>query len=376
MNPMLENIKRIPEIIEENVTVLDRNIRHSFSHHDLLNIKEIVLTGCGDSFFAPIAAKYAFQRFAGVKTVSLPAMEAGRYYLLDNRSPFVKNPLVLAISVSGEVSRTVEALLIAKEKGCSTVAVTGNLESSLAQGADYVIDGSIPVMEHRSPGIISYRMSYLILLLFAIHLAEVRGTMLMSEADALRKELVHAAKLAARTIEVCSPVAKKMAKEMIDEKYFVFVSDGPGIATAEFSAAKIIEATGNIAKAQNTEEYAHLQYFETANPATPTFLISSGRRGLGRSVEISEIMKRVGRKVIFVSNDKEQNEVQNADYYLSVAGDLREEFAPLVNPIGCELFSAFLAENQGSTYFRKNRKEYQMGNGIRESRVEKIKDLI
>lgn len=375
MNPMIENLSSLSQLIREKVPELDKQIRHSFSHHDLLNIKQIVLTGCGDSYFASTLAKYSFKRFSNVNTLALPSMEAGRYYIKDVSSPYVNNPFVMATSVSGEVSRTIEALAIANDKGCYTVAVTGNLTSSLAKNADKLIEISLPSSEHNSPGITSYRMSSLALILFSIHLAEVHGRILMSEADKLRRELINLSDYIEKTIVKSEPIAKQMVSELSDHKYFEFVSDGPGMATAEFSAAKIIEATGCVGLAQDTEEWAHLQYFEDFQRAIPTFLISSGQRGFDRLNEIARVMKRIGRKVILISTEEEMKKFSEFDYFLPVVGDCHDEFRPIHNPIGCELFAAYLSEKLDKSYFRRGTLGYEEGNGIRDSLIVNCKDL-
>lgn len=372
---MYENIKSIPGLINEKIPTIDKQIRQLFSHHELLNIKEILLTGCGDSYFASEAAKYAFQRFAGIRTYALPSMEAGRYYLIDNKSSFVKNPMVIAISVSGEVSRTVEALKIAKGTECFTVAITGNPNSKLAEFADRIIDGSLPPSKNHSPGVASFRMSMLILLLFSIHLAEVRGKILMSFGDKLRKELLDISEYVNETIESCSPIADELAKVFMKDGYFVFVSDGPGKSTADFSAAKLIEATGLIGLSQETEEWCHLQYFDDIDEGPPSFLICSGKRGLNRVKEVIKVMKRVNRNVILVSTKLEASNIQGFDHFLPICGDVRDEFRPLIDAVACELFAASLSEKLNRNYFRQGKKNFKIGNGIRESEIMEFRDL-
>ena len=82
--------------------------------------------------------------------------------------------------------------------------------------------------------------------------------------------------------------SRELATAVADQKNFVFVGDGPNYATALFSAAKVIEAAGRHAMGQDTEEWAHLQYFVNVDPATPTFIISPAGRGHGRAAELVE----------------------------------------------------------------------------------------
>ncbi|MEZ4707109.1 MAG: hypothetical protein R3A44_07890 [Caldilineaceae bacterium] len=51
---------------------------------------------------------------------------------------------------------------------------------------------------------------------------------------------------------------------------------GPNYPTALFSAAKVLEAAGRHAMGQETEEWAHLQYFVNTDPATPLYHFPAG----------------------------------------------------------------------------------------------------
>ncbi len=62
MSEMQKQIESLPALIREQVPVLDMRVRAAFTHAELLAVKEIVLTGCGDSYFAGLGARHFFQR--------------------------------------------------------------------------------------------------------------------------------------------------------------------------------------------------------------------------------------------------------------------------------------------------------------------------
>ncbi|MFN8593378.1 MAG: hypothetical protein U0031_18125 [Thermomicrobiales bacterium] len=130
-----------------------------------------------------------------------------------------------------------------------------------------------------APGVRSYRVSLMMLYLLAIHLAEVNGRITQDRANELRQELRGTAESIAATIEAIRKPARDLAAAVANEKNFVFVGDGPNYATALFSAAKVIESAGRHAMGQDTEEWAHLQYFVNTDPSTPTFMISPASAG-------------------------------------------------------------------------------------------------
>jgi glucosamine 6-phosphate synthetase-like amidotransferase/phosphosugar isomerase protein len=122
---------------------------------------------------------------------------------------------------------------------------------------------------------------------------------------------------------------------------------------------------------QDTEEWAHLQYFVNTDPSTPTFLISPNRRGHARMAELVEVMKRIGRTVVAVVPEGDTAIAGGADWVLPVVGDVPEIFSPMVYAVAGELFSAHLSQAIGEPPFRAFSGAYSegAGNTIRTSTV-------
>jgi glucosamine--fructose-6-phosphate aminotransferase (isomerizing) len=371
-NTMTAQVESLPDLIRAEFNTLDSRVRLLLDHNDCLSIKRIVITGCGDSYMAGLAAELAFERLAGIPTEPMTAMQAARYGLLYQPRMFPRNPLVVGISVSGTVARTREAVAIARAEGALTVALTANPQAPLAQAAEKMLDCRVPDFAF-APGVRSYRVSLLALYLLAIRLAEVAGRLNQDEANGLRRELKNSADAIEATIAAVRDQARALAEATAAQKMFVFIGDGPNLATAQFSAAKVIEAAGRHALGQETEEWAHLQYFVNVETQTPTFLISPGGRGHGRAAELVEPIKRVGRLLAAVVPAGDKAIAPQADWVLPVVGQVREIFTPMVYPVAGELFAAYLAEITGEPFFRGFSGPYSVEeagrNTIRNSRV-------
>lgn len=80
----------------------------------------IYFVGCGDSYFCGLAARYATELFTGIPTEALESLEFSRYAV--RTAP--PGSLVVAVSNSGDVARTVEALKFARQAGLRAVGVT------------------------------------------------------------------------------------------------------------------------------------------------------------------------------------------------------------------------------------------------------------
>lgn len=374
-NAMIAQVESLPDLIRSEFKDLDARARTVLTHDELLSTKRVVITGCGDSHMAGVATELAFEQIAGIPTEPMRAMTAARYAAPYLPQMFPLNPLVLGISVSGTVTRTREAVKLAGERGARTIAITGNPDSPLAGVAQKILDCRIPDFAW-APGVRSYRISLLALLLLAIRLGEVNERYSQGDANAMREELKNTADAIEATIEAVNDRTRELAEQFAEYGNFVFVGDGPNFATAMFGAAKVIEAAGKHAMGQDTEEWAHLQYFTSIDPNTPTFVISPGYRGHNRMAEVVDPMKRVRRSIVAVVPDGDEVIAPDADYVLPVAGSVREAFTPMVYPIASELFAAHLSDVIGEPFFRTENDDYDEGNDIRVSAVvESLADL-
>ena len=357
---IVAQVKSLPELIRSEFETLDMRVRRLMNHNECLSVKRIVITGCGDSHMAGLAAELAFEQIAGIPTEPMTAMQAARYGTPHFEKLFPRNPLTIGISVSGTVARTREALALARNEGALTVAVTANPDSPLAAAAERVFDCTVPDFAP-APGIRSYRVSLLVLYLLAIRLAEVSGRLTQDQAGQMREQLKGTADAIAATIQAVEERTRELATAVAEQTNFVFVGDGPNYATALFSAAKVIEAAGRHAMGQDTEEWAHLQYFVNVDPATPTFIISPGGRGHGRAAELVEVMRRIGRTVIAVVPEGDEQIATGADWVLPVVGEVSEVFSPMVYAVAGELFSAYLAQAVDEPPFRGFADVYKPG---------------
>lgn len=367
-NPMLAQVYSLPDMIRTEFETLDHRVRLLMNHEECLAVKRIIITGCGDSHMAGVAAELAFEQIAGIATEPMRANEAGRYASPYARSDIPNNPLVLGISVSGGVARTREAVQLFRKQKLPTVGITGNPDSPLANEADKVLDCTIPEFEF-APGVRSYRMSLLALYLLAIRLGEVQDRYSQAEAKQWRQKLLATADAIEATIAAVDDKTRALAATLAGEKHYVFVGDGPNFATAMFGAAKVIEAAGVHAMGQESEEWAHLQYFTAIENQTPTFVISPGYRGHNRVGELMEPLQRIGRTSIAIVPQGDDIVGPHATHVLPVTGDIPEAFTPMVYAVATELFAAHLADAMGEPFFRREHAAYAAGNDIRVTKI-------
>lgn len=355
-SPMHQQIDTLPQLLRDIAGPFDASARATFDFELCRSVKRIYLVGCGDSYHAPVGAELAFHQLTGVPTQAVSALTFSRYLVgfLPDTGP--QTNLVIAVSVSGVVSRTIEALRLARQAGAVGVALTGAPDAPLAQSAEKVFQTTVPPLPDELagmvvPGVRSYLASQVALVSAAIRIGEVRGHLTTAEADARRVELVGLAGALEATIAACEPVARDLMAQWADIPEFVYVGAGPLYGAAMFSAAKMLEASGDPAMAQETEEWAHLQYF-SARPDTPTVLLSAADRDADRMAEVARAAQAIGRRTVGVLPAGEEAIAAYVDHVLPVQGAVPEIFAPLVYSVPGELLAAERAAAIGAAYFR------------------------
>jgi fructoselysine-6-P-deglycase FrlB-like protein len=244
--------------------------------HDLLDgpaPPRIYLVGCGDSHYAGIAARHAFETWSGIQTEALPALEFSRYAV--EHAP--AGAWAVCVSNSGKVVRTVEAATAARARGLRAIGVTYDVESRLAGAADVTLAYRYDDPGF-GPGTISYVASLGALYALAAHAAELSGR--PASLDAVEAQ----ADATAAAIELSGPLAERLGRETPLETKIDVVGGGPSLGTALFGRAKLIEAGRARGGAHELEEWAHEEFFCTG-PGTTTIVVAPPGASHDRAAE-------------------------------------------------------------------------------------------
>jgi len=355
-SPMHQQVDTLPQLLRDVIQPFDESARNTFNFELCTSVKRIILTGCGDSHHAPVGAELAFNQLAGVPTQAFQAMTFSHYHASFLADTGPNTNMVIAVSVSGKVQRTIEALKLGIKAGATGIALTGNPEGGLAQAADTVFQTTVPPLPDELagmivPGVRSYLASQVALYSAAIRIGEVRGHLTTPQADEYRTELAALADIMEATIQKCEPICKELVEQWSDATEFVYVGVGPTYGVAMFSAAKMLEASGDPSMAQETEEWSHLQYF-AAQQDTPTILLSANGVDASRATEVAYAMNRIGRRTAAILPESEEKIAQLVDTVLPIVGDVRECFYPIVASIPGEILAAERAEAINAEYFQ------------------------
>ncbi len=360
---MRDQIMSQPALLRDIVEPAAQKVADALCDVKPQHWQAIYTAGCGDSFYAGLACEMAFARFCRLPVKALAAMPFARYEA--DQAPTSAG--LFGISNSGQVARSIEAVALARAAGLDTVAVTGNVESGIAREAAATVTVPIAPMG-RAPGIRSYTVQLVSLLLCAIRVGELRQVLSAAEADRWRQRLVEVADCMAATIEAVDAPAREAAERFSEHEDWVFLGSGPNYATALFSAAKLVESCGTNAWGQDIEEWGHIQFFDSRE-ATPTCLIVPPGRSLDRALELLPHVKAVGRRTLVIAHGDPASLPVAVDTFLPVPQPVPELFAPLVYCLAGELLAYHLAEARQSQFFQPTGGVSGAGDRLRESRV-------
>jgi glutamine---fructose-6-phosphate transaminase (isomerizing) len=362
--PMYDEILKRPACIRENLEVLDGLVRATLPRDACRQWTRVLLTGCGDSFYAGLASELAFETWTALPVDVQPSLSGARYAIPAMAAPAV----VFSVSHSGRVSRTIETAALARSHGLDTVAVSGNPESPITREARWVLAHRLQ-SSGQTPGVRSYTQAQLLLFLSAVYIGECRGVLSAGQAAALKDAMRFTADILDASLKETDRQTRLLAEMWSDASQYLLIGGGPSYATALFSAAKLVEACGVNAVAQELEEWAHIQFFLKA-PRLPTLLIAPPGRCLDRAVELAGVIEGLHGLVAIVGAQDNAVLKAHTPYYFGIDGRVKEALSPLLTSMPAELLACHLAYRQDERFFRADGRGTGVGRGrITDSRI-------
>ncbi|MEO6577883.1 MAG: SIS domain-containing protein [Candidatus Limnocylindria bacterium] len=249
----------------------------------------IVLTGCGDSYYAAIALRGLLEAAAGVPVLAVPAMEAVTF----PSALATPRALVVGISVSGKVESTIQAVTEHRGRGGATASISAHADSDLGLAADARIATGFRGTPGPVPGTANYLGSMLGLVAIAAELADRERTPAVTDAAVI-------AALHALDEVVATGRGRASAEAATLEPPFFSIGSGPDYGTAWFGVAKFIEAAATVGVAQDLEEWAHEQYF-TTRPGTTVFVHATTPAVVERARRVAGSVVKVGGRLVTIA---------------------------------------------------------------------------
>ncbi len=303
----------------------------------------VYLVGCGDSHYAGLATRFAFERWSGVPTEALESLEFSRYAV--HSAP--PDALVIAVSNSGRVVRTVECARVASERGIASLGLTYNPASPLADAARMLLAWTYQDVGF-GPGTLSYLASLVGLYAVAVRLGQLNGRLDERQAAGILGAIAASGDDVAATIDANAQPSSEVASRLTGDGLVCILGGGPNYATALFGMAKFIETAAYPAVGQELEEWAHEQYFCT-RAGTTTFVLAPSGASVDRAREQLQAVRDMDGQGIAICAADDAATSQLADAVLPVQLPSDELLSPLVTPLPLELVALAFAQRLGRT---------------------------
>ena len=371
-SPLLEQIRNsVKDIntIAANETL--QYIENCIPRDAIKDTSNVLITGCGDSYCAAIAAKPVFENaetststgmVPGTPTKALRNIDFTRYYsTYDGWNVLTsERNLLCAISISGSPARPNEAALRIKEHGGKSVAFTANPDGKLAGNCDYVIPMTLPDYE-LAPNVTSYYSSMFSLMMFGLYMSVSKNQISIEEAEECRKQLLayvnsYDDECMERLSKQAFELAKKWEEDGVDN--MDFIGDGPDYATAFFGSAKMVESFGGLTTNDDSEQWCHINFFIKDTDHIGTFIIANSEsKAFSRELETIRIACNLRKHVAVISDADESLFPENVIVF-KVPKAKRIWMHPLMEHIPMDFVAGYIGCWRGHQPFRNGEEPF------------------
>jgi glucosamine--fructose-6-phosphate aminotransferase (isomerizing) len=350
---MLREVAMQPDFVKTNIDVMLADMRKMVASRDPGTLEHGFMIGCGDSYCAALAARQYMMKATGKFVEPVEALEFSRYLVGD----LPKNSFVFGVSNSGTVSRTIEGVRLARDKGAWTFAVTVSADNKLAQTAETLIrvnaTPNIKVLPNGTkvvtPGSITYTASMLGLFVAAIAIGERLGNLDAAKSKQMVADLHATAAAMAVADKSVLPLATEIAPTFTADRQTVILGAGPNYATAYFGMAKWFEGLTRPAHLSQLEEWAHEHYFMTGEK-TDTIIILPPGPGRERGLEQARAAREMGSRVIIIGETGDAECEAASDIYFAMPAGIPESLTPFVYKLPFEYLSCEVSRLQNIAF--------------------------
>ena len=304
----------------------------------LLHAKRIVIVACGTSWHAGLIGKQLIESFCRIP-VEVEYASEFRY-----RNPVVtKDDVVIAISQSGETADTLAAVQLAKERGAFIYGICNAIGSSIPRATDtgtYIHVGpEIGVASTKA-----FTGQVTVLTMFALALAEAKGTIPRDEYLAVARELSRVPEMIEQVLKSNDLVAD-LARTFTYARNFLYLGRGYSYPVALEGALKLKEISYIHAEGYPAAEMKHGP-IALIDSDMPVVAIATHNAMYEKVLSnIQEIKARQGRVIALVTKGDETIS-KIADRVIELP-DCMECLEPLVATIPLQLLAYHIAVCKG-----------------------------
>src|SRR6266481_2946778 len=315
------------------------------SQSELRTLAKINVAACGTSWHAALAGKFMIEHLARLP-VEVDYASEWRY-----RNPILgADSLTMLISQSGETADTIAAQREARARGSKTIAISnvvGSMITREAQGTIYTRAGpEIGVASTKA-----FTAQLTALYLFALYLAQVRGTLSHKQVRDCVADLTllpgKLEKLLTREEE-----CEALAKEYVRAKDFLFLGRGIHYPIALEGALKLKEISYIHAEGYPAGEMKHGPNALIDENLPVVFLAAHDPDSAGSHQRYEKVLNNIKEVksrdgiIVAVGNEGDTDLAESADHFISISPS-NEYLLPILEVIPLQLLAYHCAVRRG-----------------------------
>jgi len=300
-----------------------------------IEIKKIVLIGCGTAYHSCVTAKYWFEELTNIP-VEIDIASEFRY----RKIKFDKKNLYIFVSQSGETADTFGALDLCKKNKVKTCSIVNVVESSIARSSDFVL----PIHAGPEIGVASTKAfigQMLVLYILAIKISDLRKEISRLEYEKKISDLKKLPDLIKSTLDYCQNSIPIIAKDFLKAKGVMFLGRGLSFPIALEGALKLKELSYLHAEGYPAGEMKHgpLALIEEG---LPVVILSPKDKYFEKTISnMQEVIAR-GGKVILITNENNKIISENVRFSLKIP-KTDEQLSPFLMTIPLQLLAYHVA---------------------------------
>ena len=299
-----------------------------------MDLKKIILIGCGTAYHSCLVAKYWLEELTNID-VEIDIASEFRYRNLK----FNNKNLYIFISQSGETADTAAALDICKKNNVKTCAIVNVIESTISRNADWVL----PIHAGPEIGVASTKAflgQLIVLYILILKLSSKRNEINQTTYNQNIENLKKLPEFLKKTLELETNI-QLLAKEFLDAKGSMFLGRGSSFPIALEGALKLKELSYLHAEGYPAGEMKHgpLALIEEG---LPVIVIAPKDKYFEKTLSnMQEVIAR-GGKIVFITDNKKESISENIRFGLRVP-HIDDLLSPILLTIPLQLLAYHVA---------------------------------
>ena len=307
---------------------------------NIASVERVALVACGTAFYACLAARYWFERIAGLPVEADIASEF-RY----REPPIAPNTLAVCVSQSGETADTLAALRYCRDKASVAAAVTNVEDSSIAREADVVL----PILAGVEIGVAStkaFTNQLATLYILALATARARGRLSDAELSGKLAALRELPALLNQALGIGND-AREIARELAETRDVLFIGRGSMYPLALEAALKLKEISYIHAEGYASGELKHGPIALVDGHTPVVVMAPTGPLFEKTMSNMEEVMARQGR-ILLITDRAGRDAASDGPWRVMVLPSVDPDLTPILYAVPAQLIAYHTAVEKGT----------------------------